>query len=234
MSAAYGLLSQNSLTPSLPGDFPRLPGYTFFASLTASNHFLFFPTEKTFMGLVSTSPDGDCLDIIGTHTTLQWWLDLQAKARAWTSVDGCSCQVEDGFAEVYEGITLTNSGMPLRDYIAKQGKQRKPLIIRGHSLGAAVGLLAAGDAFLPVPRLFAMPKASDIILSKHVLNKAENPIVARNVQDMVPMAPPLPLYQSVLPEAWFNSDVMGLIGSDAARHNMADCYLAACQLAAAA
>ena len=79
-----------------------------------------------------------------------------------------------------------------------------------------------------------MPKASDIILSKHVLNKAENPIVARNVQDMVPMAPPLPLYQSVLPEAWFNSDVMGLIGSDAARHNMADCYLAACQLAAAA
>ena len=185
------------------------------------------------MGLAATSPDADLLDIIGTHTNLQWWLDAQFKARNWTSVDGCSCQVEDGFATVYEGITLTNSGMPLRDFVAKQGKRQKPLIIRGHSLGAAVGLIAAGDAYLPVPHLFAMPKASDLLLSKHLMSKAQDPIVARNVQDLVAINPPFPPFGSILPEAWFNSDLMAVPPQVAARHNMQDCYLAACELAAA-
>ena len=229
MAATYGLLG-NGLTPSLPADFPRPPGVSFFSCLTADNHLLFFPYEKTFMGLAGTSDEEDLLVILGTHTGLQWWLDMQARARMWTSVDGCSCQVEDGFATVYEGITLTNSGMPLRDFVAKQGAKRKPLRIIGHSLGAAVAGLVAGDAYLPVLRPFAMPKFSDILLSKHVADKMDpESVVVRNVQDIVPMAPPLPPYQSVLPELWFNSDMMGIGAGDAARHSMQDCYLTACQ-----
>jgi hypothetical protein len=227
-SANYGLLAQATLSPTLPADFPRWEGYDIFSFLTASNHFLFFPEEKTFMGFAATSPTEDLLAILGTHTGLQWWLDLQAKPRPWTTVDGVSCQVESGFSDVYEGITMTNTGIPLRDYVARQGKQRKPLRLIGHSLGAAVAGLVAGDAYLPRLRNFAMPKFSDLVLSKHVAAKTTpDSVVSRNVQDVVPMAPPFDLYGSVLPEAWFNSDVFGIAGSDAARHNMQDCYLAA-------
>lgn len=234
MAAAYELLAQGSLQPKLPDDFPRPDGFEFFSYLTAANHLLFFPTEKTFMGLAATSELEDLLVIIGTHTALQWWFDAQAKPKSWTTVDGIYCQVEEGFSDVYDGITLTNTDTPLRDYIARQGKQRKPLRILGHSLGASVGGLAAGDAFNPRLRLFAMPKFSDIVLSKHISGKMTgDSVVIRNVQDDVSMTAPFNTYQSVLPEVWFNSDAIGVGPSPSDKHNMAGSYLHACQLAAA-
>lgn len=228
MAAAYELLAIGGLQPPLPSTFPRMEGYEFFSYLTAANHILFFKEEKTLMGLAATSPDEDLLVILGTHTALQWWLDMQARPRQWTTVDGVSCMVESGFSEVYEGITLTNTDTPLRDYVARQRKQQKPLRIIAHSLGASVGKLVAGDAFKPRLRLMAMPKASDVVLSHHIASKmTDDSVVLRNVQDDVPMTPPFPLYGSVLPEAWFNSDVLGVLGDPSSRHNMANCYLAA-------
>ena len=234
LAATYALLDQGKLEPELPSDFPRLPGLEFFAHLTAANHLLFFKEEKTFMGLAGATPEEDVLAILGTHTGLQWWLDAQFASRPWTTVDGATGIVEHGFSEVYEGITLTNSGMPLRDFVAKQGRNRRPLRIICHSLGAAVGGIAAGDAYKPRLRMFAMPKFSDLGISRHVASKAtDDSVVSRNVQDVVPISPPFPIYQSVLPEAYFNSDVFGIPGTDAARHNMVGSYLMASIRAAA-
>ena len=228
-SATYALLGQGSLVPTLPPGFPRWEGYEIFSFLTASNHFLFFKEEKTFMGLAATSAEEDLLAIIGTHTLLQWWLDAQAAPKPWTTVDGVSGVVESGFAEVYEGITMTNSGAPLRDFVARQRRRQKPLRVITHSLGAAVGGLVAADAWQPLLRFFAMPKFSDIGISRHVASKmAPGSIVVRNVQDDVAMAPPFNTYQSVLPEAWFNSDALGVGPSAGDKHDMASSYQLAC------
>ena len=227
MAATYGLLGAG-LTPPLPPGFPHLPGFEFFSYLTVTDK-LWFWKEVSLMGLAATSPDEDLLVILGTHNFLEWAKDAMAIPRAWETLDGYKCNVEGGFADVYGEITLQNSGMSLRSYVGALNEQKKPLRIIGHSLGAAVGGLVAGDAWKPNFTLFAMPLFGDINLSRHVFRKADpSSVCPRNVRDIVPIAPPFPLYQSILTEAWFNSDLLGIGGTDEDRHNMAGCYLKAC------
>jgi Lipase (class 3) len=242
MAASYGLLGQG-LTPALPDGFPHLPGFQFFSHLTVSDKILLGNVqlwkETSYIGLAATSDDEDLLVIVGTHNALEWIEDAVAVPRGWVTLDDYSCNVESGFAQVLGEITLQNSGMSLRSYVNVLNQKKRKLRILGHSLGAAVGGLVAGDAFFPHYTLFAMPLFSDIGLSKHIFGKADPAsMVIRNVRDVVPIAPPFPLYQSVLTEAWFNSDLLGLGGSDAERHGMGlsvaqpGCYLKACLNAA--
>ena len=167
----------------------------------------------------------------GTHTTLQWVKDAQYIPRPWTTLDGCTGVVETGFSDVYLATTLVNAGIGLRDYVARLNAARKPLIVIGHSLLAAMGAIVAADCLLPRATLFAMPKWGDIGLSAHLLMKGSTRVV-RNVQDVVPMAPPFKIYQSVgaARSLWFNSDMMGVAGDAESRHSMANCYLPACHL----
>jgi hypothetical protein len=182
------------------------------------------------MGIVAETPEEAVIVYVGTHTNLQWIKDIQARPRSWTTRDGVSGQVEHGFSDVYEATTLNKSAITLRQYIGQLNQKKKPLHVIGHSLGAAAGGIAAADSFSPRFSLFAMPKWGDVGLSRHLNSKARpGSSVIRNVQDVVPMAPPFPVYQSVLPELWFNSDMLGISGGDAARHSMQDCYLAACR-----
>ena len=226
-AAVYGLLGQG-LTPTLPPDFPRWAGFEFFDYLTVKDRFLWWE-DTTFTGLLATSAAADLLVGPGTHTSLQWVKDAQYVPKPWTTLDGCTGVAETGFSDVYLATTLVNAGIGLRDYVARLNAKGKPLIILGHSLLAAMGALIAADCLQPRATLFAMPKWGDIGLSAHLLMKGQTRVI-RNVQDVVPMAPPFEIYQSVLPEAWFNSDTMGVAGDAESRHSMANCYLPACHL----
>jgi hypothetical protein len=231
LSSAYDLLAANSLAPAVPADFPWPPGFGFRYWLNAVDDFLFFK-ERTFMGLFGSSADEDLVLIVGTHTFLQWVKDAEGDPRSWTTSDGVSGNVEHGFSDVYGGISVVGASGPvitLRQFLEAQQKTSRPVTIVGHSLGAAVGGIAAADASFPRFVLFAMPKWGDLGLTKALRAKARtNSIVVRNSQDYVPMQPPLPIYQSWLPEITFNSDELGVGGSAEERHSMNGCYLRAC------
>lgn len=226
MAAAYGLLDQG-LTPALPKDFPSFAGFQLTDYLTISDKIAWW-SEKSLMGLSYTSVTEDMFVILGTHTFDQWLKDFTAIPRSWVTLDGFSCNVETGFGTVYGEISLANMQCSLRSYVRGLNESKRRLRIVAHSLGAAVGGLVAADHVNPHLSLFAMPLFSDIKLSRYIAAKADpDSLVAHNVRDIVPAAPPFPLYQSVLPEAWFNSDVLGIGGTDEERHTMST-YVKAC------
>jgi hypothetical protein len=233
MSATYDLLTQNSLTPTIPDDFPWLPGFVFKNWLNISDRLAFWNIqlwkEVSFMGLLAESPQEYLLVILGTHNGIEWAEDAEAIPRAWKTADGLSCNVETGFLAVYQETSMAGSNTPLPVWMQAQCGGQKPIRIIGHSLGASAGAIACADAFQPLFTLFAMPLWSDIAASRHVLAKARpGSLVIRNVRDLVPAAPPFPLYQSVLPEEWFNSDANGVSGDEGDRHRMPTAYLPAC------
>lgn len=228
MAATYGLLGAG-LTPPLGSEFPLLPGFQLTDYLTISDKIAWW-SEKSLMGLSLTSVDEDAFVILGTHTAAEWLKDFMAVPRSWETLDGFKCNVESGFADVYNEVTLANMQCTLRQYVGGLNQTKRRCRIIGHSLGAAVGGLVAGDHVNPYFTLFAMPLFSDIALSRHIFGKAAAPsIVPRNVRDVVPIAPPFPLYQSVLTEAWFNSDLLGIGGTDEERHTIST-YVKACSL----
>jgi len=229
MAATYDLLPQNSLTPDIPPDFPWPDGFSFVSHLNVTDKVLFFK-ETSFAGLIGRSDVEDLVIILGTHNPLEWIEDFEGNPESYTTADGCACQVEHGFHQFYQEITVRMpTPIALTAWMAIQSRGTRPAIIIGHSLGAACGGIVSADAYAPRYVLFAMPKWGDIVGSKHLRDKGRaGSGVPRNVQDVVPMAPPLAIFQSVLPESWFNSDMMGIPGGDSARHSMQDCYLAAC------
>src|SRR5580693_5317205 len=76
MSATYDLLTQNSLTPTIPDDFPWLPGFVFKNWLNISDRLAFWNIqlwkEVSFMGLLAESPQEYLLVILGTHNGIEW------------------------------------------------------------------------------------------------------------------------------------------------------------------
>jgi hypothetical protein len=232
MTAAYDLCAGegNNLTPAVPADFPWPAGFEFRCHLNVSDQVLLFFKETSYMGLLAESVDEFLLVPIGTHNWEEWFEDMEANPRGWTSNDGCACSVETGFLRVYQETSLTAPfNMPLTAWMSLQASSGKPLRIVCHSLSAAFGRLVAADAFQPHLTAFAAPKGGDIVLERHLQTKLRpGSVEIRNVQDAIPQAPPFPLYRSLLPGIFFNSDEYLNSGDLGDRHRMPTCYLPAC------
>jgi hypothetical protein len=231
MDALYTMCAGegDDLTPAIPANFPFEPGFRFSTYLTANEHLLLY-NHKSFNGIISESDTEFAVDIIGTHDVAGWIANFTANPVAWTTNDGCSCNVEKGWLEVYQGLTLTAPyNQSLTAWLATQFRAGKRGRFRGHSQGGPVAYLAAADSYHPWMTLFACPKPADLTLAHWIADKMEPESVSIvNTRDIVPLQPPFPLYRNLIPELCFNSDEFLDSGDIGDRHRMPTCYLPAC------
>jgi predicted lipase len=226
----YSWLPQG-LGALLPADLPLPAGYRPLFPLIVTDRVLWFK-ETSNIGMIATSDKADLIVICGTHDTLEWIEDCIGNPRSWSFADGTTANVETGFAQVYSEMSLWGPGTPFTGYMDVLFKGGRPVHLIGHSLGSAVAQLAGNDALCPRLSLFASPKAGDRFFNANLTKKATvDSGHVRNLKDVVPDLPPLPIYENTLPLCTFEMDYPEILDPKArlsACHSMEETYLPAC------
>lgn len=209
-SAAY--LAMN--VPQPPLALP--PGYTLVGTITAdpaaADHAMSLAapkeqrlaqlvvSESSIFGLLCWNPETESaiLAIRGTKTTTEWLADIDAVPVPWITYPTAGL-VHMGFQLVYEHICKS-----IHQLLGNYTAQAQEIWITGHSLGAALAILAAYDvakAFpaAKVPELytFAGPRTGDPTFAGNFNRLIPQCARIVNFMDVVPQVPLPPLYEHV-------------------------------------
>ena len=194
VEATYRLFKAGVLDPVTPGT-PLPAGWRLLTVLTAVDH-VALKTEPEFFGLVLQSTTGPqvLVAIRGTDTLLEWLVDAEFKPVPLPGEPNAG-HVEDGFCSVYSSMQCVGSGGAPLAFIS-QLPADTPLIIAGHSLGAAVATLLALDLSVNLPGrdltlyTYASPRVGDATFAAFCGAKVTTHFRIVNVCDIVPKLPP--------------------------------------------
>jgi predicted lipase len=148
--------------------------------------------RRVFMGFALTSPQNNIIAFRGTMNATEWLGNLRARQSDFVRNGVSRGRVHRGFLELYER---------LNEQILKAARQfdsNVPCYITGHSLGGALGALAAADIALNVPQLknqlqlytYASPRVGDPTFAQFHSNLVPNSYRVVNLADTVPLVPP--------------------------------------------
>lgn len=123
----------------------------------------------------------------GTETASEWWRDLQALLVDCPFLAGA--RIHHGFALLYS--TLEAGGSPLPVFLRTLSAAKDlPIIIAGHSLGAALATLAAADLGCGANLVtFASPRCGDDRFAEMAMSRLGGNYRIRNVRDLVTDVP---------------------------------------------
>lgn len=148
--------------------------------------------RRVFMGFALTSPQHNIIAFRGTMSATEWLSNFRVRQGNFVRNGVSRGEVHRGFLELYE---------KLNDQILKAARQfdtNVPCYITGHSLGGALGTLAAADIALNVPQLknqlrlytYASPRVGNPTFAQFHSSLVPNSYRVVNLTDTVPLVPP--------------------------------------------
>jgi hypothetical protein len=197
-AAAYDVM--NGLPPALPTGFVQTAlieaDHVLLAAATQSPAVAAMAKDTDIFGLMGHNPITRTafVSFRGSSDLSDWLADFDAIPTAYLSLTGFG-QVATGFQLVYQ--TVRNS---VASNLAAAGAGCDNILITGHSLGAAVAVLAAPDIFRNMPpnviepRLitFAGPRVGLTAFASAFNLLIESCFCVVNYLDIVPLVPPAP------------------------------------------
>lgn len=183
-------------------DFNNGTTFTLPAPYTLVNQYL---TNESFNGVsaagvalpiafIATKDDNIYVVFRGTVTIIEWIEDAMVAQVPYTFVSDGG-MTEQGFTGVY--ATINQAMLQEVQQLAQTGNYNN-LFITGHSLGAALAVVAVPDFVAhtpfkqPVMYNFAGPRVGDPKFSNEVYNALDiNSIRVANTNDLVPTLPPI-------------------------------------------
>jgi len=189
--------------------------------------------------LIRDFRDACVIVIRGTRGIVEWAIDAEVKLVNEPTTPGAGC-VEQGFWSVYNSMQFFRlDGTQAPDLLAaiKGEVGNKPLVVVGHSLGAAIATYMTFELADPaclgtgVSGCFlASPRPGDSGYSDAFQQRVERYVVINNSQDAVPKLPPTSLgfqtLANVLSLDATNADPGAVIRDDILCHHHVVCYAA--------
>ena len=208
-------------------------------ALFSDDKHLHILTQQVCYGVLIRDFRGACVAVIrGTRGIVEWAIDAEVKlVNEPTAGAGC---VEQGFWSVYNSMQFVRlDGTQAPDLLAaiKGEVGSKPLVVAGHSLGAAIATYMTFELADPaclgtgVSGCFlASPRPGDADYGSAFQNRVGQYIVINNSQDTVPKLPPTNLgfqaLANVLSLDTTNVDPGTVIRDDVLCHHHVVCYAA--------
>ena len=204
-----------------PATITNMPaGYTLVRTIQMTD--FFGPVRsRVFYGFVAVGgdPPTAVVALRGTATALEWWDDFQWDLVPFTQVPG-SGRVAQGFYDIYNTFGTMTPGQqdsaPAPDTFAADVASAAteglaadvdpadlPIVVTGHSLGAALGTLLVADltanlALQPQAWTFASPKVGDAMFAARYGSLS---IVSWRIYNLVDVVPyfPIDIFNSYQP-----------------------------------
>lgn len=143
-----------------------------------------------YFGFVLTSKTTNIIIFRGTQRTTEWIGDVLLFQKRYEGF--ADSKIHSGFADIYQGLAEQTCE------IASQLNPSLPCYISGHSLGAALAILAAVDIALKVPKLkeqirlytYAGPRVGNPNFAQMHSQVVPNCYRIFNLADSIPLSPP--------------------------------------------
>lgn len=143
-----------------------------------------------YFGFVLTSKTANIIIFRGTQRTIEWIGDILLFQKRYGGF--ADSKIHSGFADIYQGLAQQTRE------IAIQLNSALPCYITGHSLGAALAVLAAVDIALKVPKLkeqirlytYAAPRVGNPNFAQMHSQVVPNSYRIFNLADSIPLSPP--------------------------------------------
>lgn len=143
-----------------------------------------------YFGFVLTSKTANIIVFRGTQRTTEWIGDILLFQKPYEGF--ANSKIHSGFGDIYQGLAQQVHE------IASQLNPSLPCYISGHSLGAALAILAAVDIALKVPKLkeqirlytYAGPRVGNPNFAQMHSQIVPNSYRIFNLADLIPLSPP--------------------------------------------
>jgi triacylglycerol lipase len=208
IEAAYNQF-ENASDVLNPAKIPQLPdGYTIVRTIQMKDFTLEPLGQLKFYGFIAKGgqPERQVIALRGTGDLVEWWNNLEFLPTSFTKIANGG-KVGEGFFELYQTLQTMDPAhadaapTPLLDCIDSD----LPIVITGHSLGAAAATLLAADMAANHPNLhpelwtFASPKVGDANFAAMYNFHSTVSWRIYNLVDIVPKVPldPFDEYQHV-------------------------------------